>query len=56
MTFIFADLTVYTTPNQLNALEGFYAVFECYVIANVVDKIEWSRDFEPLHEDKVNPN
>lgn len=51
---LLTDIEVFITPVEMDVLEGFSAVFECFAYGVHIEKLKWSRDFEPLHKDKVN--
>ena len=47
------ELKIFASPARLEVIVGFLAIFECFVEVNVLDKLEWSRDYEPLLHNKV---
>ena len=47
------ELRVLAHPGRLEVLEGFSAEFECFAEVNVHVELEWSRDYEPLLQNKV---
>ena len=53
LLFLCEELSISIYPNKVEVIEGFIAVFECLIEGNVIDKINWTRDFEPLHYSKV---
>lgn len=51
--FTITELRIFASPERLEVLVGFLAVFECFVEVNVLDELEWSRDYEPFLHSKV---